>query len=299
MFLRECTPHPCPSEFFFLSNLQGWCWTPPVGDTTCSTSLQIKKQRQKRCFIFCVEVWIRCRPVLCWYSVFRCLGGFWQPSSFSSAPQVGFIRGKTSPIGKEASPWAIHLPKSMEVRCLGVSRRDVKKLKIVWGLCLSSLFDEVASMLMSRQSLSMPRGASANVTGLLFGQVKACKWEAIKAYWHASERLKCPWNWRIGKIGRIDIRWKLDWRAGSPFLLLSSVRQDATSGHAQLEGGGIMTSGNVSLTNFSLIFKLATLRTQWWRVKWYPWNLETLAWSVRYGSYVIYRPLPNHESILA
>ena len=40
----------------------------------------------------------------------------------------------------------------------------------------------------------------------LFGQVQVCKWDALKAHWHECCGMKCLWNWRIGKIGKIDIR---------------------------------------------------------------------------------------------
>ena len=47
------------------------------------------------------------------------------------------------------------------------------------------------------------------------------------------------------------------------FFPSQSVPQDAAQGHAQLEGGGIWTPGNVSLTNASLMFERASLRKQW------------------------------------
>jgi len=44
-------------------------------------------------------------------------------------------------------------------------------------------------------------------------------------------------------------------------LLLGLVRQEAAQGRAQEDGGGILTLGNVSLTNASLMFEQATLRS--------------------------------------
>ena len=43
--------------------------------------------------------------------------GFWPPSSFASATQVGFMQGPTSSPLEDPSPWAIHLPKILEVHC--------------------------------------------------------------------------------------------------------------------------------------------------------------------------------------
>ena len=124
-FMNALPTWLCPSEIFFSSNLQGWCW---LGIPPALLPFSIKKQRQKRYFlrggcrnlntllasvllVFCFRI----SPVLAGSMEFS--GGFWQPSSLSFAPQVGFLHMTSSPIGEEASPWAIHPPKRMEVRC--------------------------------------------------------------------------------------------------------------------------------------------------------------------------------------
>ena len=88
-------------EFLFVEP-PGLMLSPTVGDTTCSTSLQNKKQRQKRYFLLggcrnlntllssvLLVLCFRISPVLAGSIEFS--GGFWQPSSLASAPQVGFM----------------------------------------------------------------------------------------------------------------------------------------------------------------------------------------------------------------
>ena len=83
-----------------------------VGDTTCSPALLPFKSRKKdrkgtlssvQKFEHAVgQCCFRISPVLA--GSIESSGAFWQPSSFASAPQVGFIHKKTSPTREEASP---------------------------------------------------------------------------------------------------------------------------------------------------------------------------------------------------
>ena len=122
MFLQKCTPHLGPSEIFFLSNLQGCSWARLLGIRPALLPFKSRNKDRKGTFSSvqkfeqCVgQCCFRISPVLAGSMEFSV--GFWQPSSLASAPQVGFMSMTTSPTPEEASPWAIHPAKPMEVHC--------------------------------------------------------------------------------------------------------------------------------------------------------------------------------------
>ena len=165
MFLQECTPHLCPSEFFFLSNPQGWCWVWLWGIPPALLPFSIKKQRQKRYFL-------RSLSTLLASVVFGYLQSLQEVWSFrvDFGSQVvlpprrrwDLCQGQLRPSRRKPLREQFIFQKVW--RC--TAHRDVKQLKIVWRPCLSSLVDKVASMLLAMQALPMPRRALANVTGL-------------------------------------------------------------------------------------------------------------------------------------
>ena len=149
---------PVPIWNFLLVEPRGLMLSLAVGDTTCSTSFQINALAR----------------VL--FGYLQSLQEVWSfRAHFGS--QVVFPPRRRWDLCHEKlhQLWGKPLREQFIFqrfwRC--AAHRDVQQLKIVWGSCFCpALSTEVASMFRAMQSLWMPWRASANVTGLVFYQVK-------------------------------------------------------------------------------------------------------------------------------